>query len=96
MNFSNLSFRKKIFSLLTLPMVGFLWLSISSIIDGVAIKNEMSIIAPLTKLSVVYSNLVHELQKERGMTARANGSKTNRIDSNIVLASFFLNYFDDH
>ena len=27
---------------------------------------------------------------------RANGSKTNRIDSNIVLASFFLNYFDDH
>ena len=75
MNFSNLSFRKKIFSLLALPMVGFLWLSISSIIDGIVIKNEMSTIAPLTELSVVYSELVHELQKERGMTAGFLGSK---------------------
>jgi H+/gluconate symporter-like permease len=32
----------------------------------------------------------------KGADDRANGSKTNRIDSNIVLASFFLNYFDDH
>jgi methyl-accepting chemotaxis protein len=79
MNFSNLSFRKKIFSLLALPMLGFLWLSISSIIDGVAIKKEMSIIAPLTKLSVVYSNLVHELQKERGMTAGFLGSKGTKF-----------------
>jgi methyl-accepting chemotaxis protein len=83
MNFSNLSFRKKIFSLLTLPMVGFLWLSISSIIDGVAIKNEMSIIAPLTKLSVVYSNLVHELQKERGMTAGFLGSKGTQFGKKL-------------
>lgn len=79
MTFSNLSFRKKIFSLLALPMLGFLWLSISSIIDGVAIKNEMSIIAPLTKLSVVYSELVHELQKERGMTAGFLGSKGTKF-----------------
>ncbi|MDX2367516.1 MAG: methyl-accepting chemotaxis protein [Colwellia sp.] len=79
MNFSNLSFRKKIISLLALPMVGFLWLSISSIIDDVAIKNEMSIIAPLTELSVVYSELVHELQKERGMTAGFLGSKGTKF-----------------
>ncbi|MDX2367202.1 MAG: methyl-accepting chemotaxis protein [Colwellia sp.] len=79
MNFSNLSFRKKIFSLLALPMVGFLWLSINSILDGVAIKNEMSTIAPLTELSVVYSELVHELQKERGMTAGFIGSKGTKF-----------------
>ena len=79
MNFSNLSFRKKIFSLLALPMVGFLWLSISSIIDGIVIKNEMSTIAPLTELSVVYSELVHELQKERGMTAGFLGSKGTKF-----------------
>ena len=75
MNISNLSFRKKIFTLLALPMFGFLWLSISAIIDNVNIKNEMSTIAPLTELSVVYSELVHELQKERGMTAGFLGSK---------------------
>jgi methyl-accepting chemotaxis protein len=75
MNFSNLSFRKKIFGLLTLPVIGFFWLSISSIIESAAIKNEMSIISPLTKLSIEYSELVHELQKERGMTAGFLGSK---------------------
>jgi len=75
MNISNLSFRKKIFTLLALPMLGFLWLSISAIVDNVNIKNEMSAIAPLTELSVVYSELVHELQKERGMTAGFLGSK---------------------
>lgn len=83
MNFSNLSFRKKIYSLLTLPMLGFLWLSINSIIDDIAIKNEMSIIAPLTELSVVYSELVHELQKERGMTAGFLGSKGTKFVSKL-------------
>lgn len=75
MNISNLSFRKKIFTLLALPLLGFLWLSISAIVNNVNIKNEMSIIASLTELSVVYSELVHELQKERGMTAGFLGSK---------------------
>ncbi|MBL4765370.1 MAG: methyl-accepting chemotaxis protein [Colwellia sp.] len=83
MNFSNLSFRKKIFSLLALPMIGFLWLSISVIIDSVVIKNEMSTMAPLTKLSVVYSELVHELQKERGMTAGFLGSKGTKFASKL-------------
>ena len=64
-------------------MVGFLWLSISSIIDGIAIKNEMSTIAPLAKLSVVYSNLVHELQKDRGMTAGFRGSKGTKFGKNL-------------
>lgn len=79
MKFSNLSFRNKIFSLLSLPMIGFIWLSISSIMNDVAIKTEMSIIAPLAELSVVYSELVHELQKERGMTAGFLGSNGTKF-----------------
>ena len=79
MSISDLSFRKKIISLLALPMLGFLWLSISEIIDNVNIENEMSTIAPLTELSVVYSELVHELQKERGMTAGYIGSKGTKF-----------------
>jgi len=83
MSFTNLSFRKKIFSLLALPMIGFLWLSISSIIDAITIENEMSTIAPLTELSVVYSELVHELQKERGMTAGFLGSKGTKFSNKL-------------
>ena len=83
MSFSNFSFRKKIYSLLALPTIGFLWLSISYVIDDFEIKNEMSTIAPLTELSVVYSELVHELQKERGMTAGFLGSKGTKFGSKL-------------
>ena len=43
----------------------------------------MSIIAPLTELSVVYSELVHELQKERGMTAGFIGSKDTKFANKL-------------
>ncbi len=75
MNITNLSFRKKILSLLALPLLGFLWLSLSSMIENISVKNEMLTTTSLTELSVVYSELVHELQKERGMTAGFLGSK---------------------
>lgn len=83
MNISNLSFRKKIYAIVALPMLGFIWLSISAIFNNVTIKNEMSVIAPLTELSVVYSELVHELQKERGMTAGFLGSGGTQFGSKL-------------
>ncbi len=83
MNFSDLSFRKKIFLLLALPMLGFLWLSISSILHSVKTSEEMSTITSLTKLSIVYSELVHELQKERGATAGFIGSSGNKFSDKL-------------
>lgn len=83
MNITNLSFRKKIIMSLALPMLGFLWLSISAIVENISVKNEMSAIAPLTQLSVVYSELVHELQKERGMTAGFLGSQGTQFGSKL-------------
>jgi len=73
--FTNLSFKQKILSLLILPLSSFLWMSITSVIDHTSVKNEMTELAELTKISGVYSNLVHELQKERGATAGFIGSK---------------------
>lgn len=75
MFFTNISFRNKIFILLALPFIGFLWLSISSITTNVSMKNELTELAELTELSTIYSDVVHELQKERGATAGFIGSK---------------------
>jgi len=83
MSFSDLSFRKKIFLLLALPMVGFLWLSFSSILHSINTSEEMSTITRLTKLSVVYSELVHELQKERGATAGFIGSNGAKFSDKL-------------
>jgi len=83
MKFSELSFKKKILLLLTLPMIGFLWLSLSTITQSISTTKEMTLISQLTRLSVVYSNLVHELQKERGMTAGYLGSKGNSFANEL-------------
>ncbi len=50
-------------------MISSIWLGYTSIARNVAITNEMTELNQLTRLSVNYSDLVHELQKERGMTA---------------------------
>ncbi len=60
-------------------MLGFVWLSASTILKSAHIKSEMVTITALTQLSVVYSELVHELQKERGMTAGYIGSKGTKF-----------------
>jgi methyl-accepting chemotaxis protein len=73
--FSDISFKNRILLLLALPLVGFLWLSISSMKQNYAINHEMDNLAQLTQLSATYSELVHELQKERGATAGFIGSQ---------------------
>lgn len=79
MVFANISFRNKVLILLALPLTGFLWMSISSIIDNTITRNEMSELSDLTELTIVYSDLVHELQKERGATAGFISSKGEKF-----------------
>ncbi|MGB1321584.1 MAG: methyl-accepting chemotaxis protein [Vibrio gallaecicus] len=83
MKLTELSFKKKIYLLITLPILGFLWLSITAISNNVVITQEMTTLNQLTRLSVVYSDLVHELQKERGMTAGYLGAKGTKFVSEI-------------
>ena len=75
MTFSDISFKNKIFIVLALPLIGFLWLSILTIKQSYIVNNEMKNLTELTQLSISYSELVHELQKERGTTAGFLGSK---------------------
>ena len=79
----DISFNKKIFVLLFFPILGFLTLQISSISSSILTNNEMEKLNKYTKLSSVYSELVHELQKERGMTAGFLGSKGNKFSSKL-------------
>ncbi len=83
MNLTDMSFKQKIIALLTLPILGFLWLSVSAISKGVETTSEMSSLNQLTRLSVVYSELVHELQTERGMTAGFIGSQGTKFVSEL-------------
>lgn len=75
MRLIDISFNKKIFILLFFPLLGFLGVGLNAIVSSLATNNEMEQLNKYTKLSSVYSELVHELQKERGMTAGFLGSK---------------------
>lgn len=75
MRLVDISFKKKIFILLLFPLLGFLVSGVSSIMASISTNSEMEELGKYTKLSSVYSELVHELQKERGMTAGFLGSK---------------------
>ena len=79
MKFSDISFKNKVFILLALPLIGFLWLSILTIKQNYYVSNEVDKLSQLTQLSITYSELVHELQKERGATAGFIGSKGEKF-----------------
>ena len=75
MRLVDISFNKKIFILLLFPLLGFLGVGINAIVSSLSTNNEMEELGKYTELSSVYSELVHELQKERGMTAGFLSSK---------------------
>ena len=79
MRLIDVSFKTKIFTLLAIPMLGFLWFAIGAIYLAQSTNSEMDELTKLTQLSAVYSELVHELQKERGMTAGFLGSKGTKF-----------------
>jgi methyl-accepting chemotaxis protein len=80
MNFiQNMGFRNKLLLLLVMPILGLLFFSFFSINAKFTAANEMADVEQMVKMSVEISALVHELQKERGMTAGFLGSKGKKF-----------------
>ena len=75
----NLNIRNKFSLMLVFPIVGLLYFAIAEIVVQYNILGEMGKIKQLADYSVKASNLVHELQKERGMTAGYLGSKGKKF-----------------
>ncbi len=71
---SNLSIRNKIILMLLFPLLGLGFFAVVGISERYETAGEMERIAVLGQLSTKISALVHETQKERGMTAGYLGS----------------------
>ncbi len=108
MNFlKNLSLKIKIMLIVILPLVAFLWVSGSNLISDYRQLNSYKSIHELSLLSNSISNLVHELQKERGASAGFLGSKGTKFseklkhqrsdtDGKHEILTKFLTNFDMH
>jgi len=71
----NLKIRNKFILMLFFPIVGLLYFAITEIVVQYQTANNMEQTLTLSTYGIKASNLVHELQKERGMTAGFLGSK---------------------
>ena len=71
---SRLSVRSKVFLILLVPLLALVYYASVDIQQRWQLQREMSIVAQSSTLIVSASDLVHELQKERGLTAGYLGS----------------------
>lgn len=90
---------------LLVPALGLVWLAQSDIRHALAFREENSRLLELAEFAVVSSAMVHELQKERGMSAGYLGSKGGSFgpqirdhyaitDARIAELQQLLNAFD--
>ncbi|MBF0193814.1 MAG: nitrate- and nitrite sensing domain-containing protein [Magnetococcales bacterium] len=71
----NLSLKAKFSVMLLIPLIGLLWFSSMSLLFRYELSTNMETVGQLSQLAVKISSLLHETQKERGMTAGYLGSK---------------------
>jgi len=81
--FDNLKLRTRLIAIVLLPLAGFLYFAVDSILEKNSVTVEMTKLESLAHLSVRIGALAHELQKERGMTAGYLGSKGAKFASEI-------------
>ncbi len=79
----NLKIRNKFILMLFFPIIGLLYFAISEIVVEYQASQNMDQILTLSDYGVKASNLVHELQKERGMTAGFLGSKGSKFSTEL-------------
>ncbi len=75
----NMRISRKLSLMVLIPILGLLYFSASGTIEKWRISGDMARIEALADFGVQVGNLVHELQKERGLTAGFIGSKGARF-----------------
>jgi len=79
----NIKIRNKILLMVLMPLLGLVYFSYSEVSAKKELASKMEIVHEYAVLAVKASALVHELQKERGMTAGFLGSKGNSFGSEL-------------
>ncbi|MDP6977501.1 MAG: nitrate- and nitrite sensing domain-containing protein [Myxococcota bacterium] len=79
----NLSMRIKLALLLLCPVLGLAYFSWTGVVEKRSVADELAQVSDLSGLAVELSALLHETQKERGMTAGFLGSRGVKFKSEL-------------
>ena len=82
--FERLPFRTKLALLLLIPLLGMMVLGVFGSLEKRQLMIKMERMSQFSRLGVSISNLVHELQKERGASAGLLGSKGKSFRSKLT------------
>ncbi|MBF0155130.1 MAG: methyl-accepting chemotaxis protein [Magnetococcales bacterium] len=80
---NTLRLRNKFLIMLTLPLMGLLWFGGVAVWEKMHLAQRMEAMESLTGLAVRISAVVHETQKERGMSAGFLGSKGEKFKTEL-------------
>ena len=82
-NLNNIKIRHKLLFLVTIPVLALLYFAIQGATEKIAVSREMAKLESLIDLAASAGNVVHETQKERGMTATFLGTKGEKFAAEL-------------
>ena len=102
---SRLSIKQKLILIMLIPLIVVILLAAKLAVDSFSSSKNLQSLDKVVVLSIKIGNLVHETQKERGMTAGFLGSKGEKFSTEVVAqrlvvdeklkeVNSFLNTFD--
>ncbi|WP_349648723.1 bacteriohemerythrin [Candidatus Parabeggiatoa sp. HSG14] len=74
--------------MMMIPIFGLVYFTIGNIVEKREIVNQMDLLQELSEFAIKSSALVHELQKERGMSAGFLGSQGSKFSSELKTQRF--------
>ena len=83
-SFENMAMKHKLLLMLLVPIVGLSWNLQNDLRNAWQLESESEVLLDMAGLSVRSSALVHELQKERGMSAGYLGSRGSKFSAELV------------
>ena len=82
--FLNVRIRTKLLAITMVPLLGLTWLALGRAIDRRSEANSAAELSAETQLGVALGNLVHEMQRERGMTSLFVSSKGTKNATSVA------------
>ncbi|MDM8566528.1 nitrate- and nitrite sensing domain-containing protein, partial [Candidatus Halobeggiatoa sp. HSG11] len=79
----NIKTTTKLAFMLAIPMLGLIYLATTITLDKLNVVRQMNTLQTFSEITVKSSALIHELQKERGISAGLTSSNSNKLFSNL-------------
>jgi hypothetical protein len=80
----NIKISNKLALMVAIPIMGLIYFTIDSTLEKREIVNQMNLLQALSALTVKSSSLIHELQKERGLSAGFLGSQGAEFSKELL------------